>query len=74
MGAGLALTYASGRAYYPYDAVWNREPAMRLPNAIHESRPWRIQEIAPDFTLEDVCARPELVTDPAELKRPLGVA
>jgi hypothetical protein len=27
---------------------------MRLPNAVHESRPWRIREIAPDFTVEDV--------------------
>jgi hypothetical protein len=31
---------------------------MRLPNAAHESRPWRIREIAPDFTLEDVWALP----------------
>lgn len=31
---------------------------MRLPNAAHESRPWRIREIAPDFTLEDVWAFP----------------
>ncbi len=31
---------------------------MRLPNAAHESRPWRIREIAPDFTLEDVWAVP----------------
>jgi hypothetical protein len=31
---------------------------MRLPNSEHESRPWRIREIAPDFTLEDVWARP----------------
>ncbi|HXA42085.1 MAG TPA: DUF2867 domain-containing protein [Candidatus Solibacter sp.] len=31
---------------------------MRLPNAVHESRPWRIHEIAPDFTLEDVWALP----------------
>jgi Protein of unknown function (DUF2867) len=30
----------------------------RLPNAAHESRPWRIREIAPDFTLEDVWALP----------------
>jgi Protein of unknown function (DUF2867) len=29
---------------------------MRLPNAAHESREWRIREIAPDFTLEDVWA------------------
>jgi hypothetical protein len=31
---------------------------MRLPNAAHEPRPWRIREIAPDFTLEDVWALP----------------
>lgn len=31
---------------------------MRLPNAAHESRPWRIREIVSDFTLEDVWALP----------------
>jgi hypothetical protein len=31
---------------------------MRLPNAAHESHPWRIREIVPDFTLEDVWALP----------------
>jgi hypothetical protein len=31
---------------------------MRLPAAAHESRPWRIREIAPDFTVEDVWALP----------------
>jgi Protein of unknown function (DUF2867) len=31
---------------------------MRLPNAAHKSRPWRIREIAPDFILEDVWALP----------------
>lgn len=31
---------------------------MRLPNAVHESRPWRIRAIVPDFTLEDVWALP----------------
>jgi hypothetical protein len=31
---------------------------MRLPNAAHESGPWRIREIVPDFTLEDVWALP----------------
>ena len=31
---------------------------MRLPSATHESRPWRIREIAPDFTVEDVWALP----------------
>src|SRR5260370_12751609 len=32
--------------------------SMRIPNAVHESRPWRIREIAPDFTVEDVWALP----------------
>ena len=31
---------------------------MRIPNEAHESRPWRIHEIVPDFTLEDVWALP----------------
>jgi hypothetical protein len=31
---------------------------MRIPNAVHESRPWRIGEVAPDFTLEDAWALP----------------
>jgi uncharacterized protein DUF2867 len=31
---------------------------MRLPNSAHESHPWRIRAIAPDFTLEDVWALP----------------
>jgi Protein of unknown function (DUF2867) len=31
---------------------------MRIANSVHESRPWRIHEIAPDFTLEDVWALP----------------
>jgi hypothetical protein len=31
---------------------------MRLANSDHESRPWRIAEIAPDFRLEDVWALP----------------
>jgi hypothetical protein len=31
---------------------------MRLPNAVHEAGPWRIREILPDFTLEDVWALP----------------
>jgi hypothetical protein len=30
----------------------------KIPNAAHESRPWRIREIAPDFTVEDVWALP----------------
>lgn len=31
---------------------------MRLPNSAHESVDWRIQEIVPDFTLEDVWELP----------------
>lgn len=31
---------------------------IRLPNAEHASHPWRIDEIVPDFTLEDVWALP----------------
>jgi hypothetical protein len=31
---------------------------MRLPNSAHESVPWRIREIVPDFTLEDVWELP----------------
>jgi len=30
----------------------------RIPNSIHEAGPWRIREIAPDFTIEDVWALP----------------
>jgi hypothetical protein len=30
----------------------------RLSNSVHECRPWRIHEIVPDFTLEDVWALP----------------
>jgi Protein of unknown function (DUF2867) len=33
---------------------------MRIPNAAHESRPWRIRAIVPDFVLEDVWALPTL--------------
>jgi hypothetical protein len=31
---------------------------MRLPNAAHQSQPWRIRDIVPDFTLEDVWVLP----------------
>jgi uncharacterized protein DUF2867 len=31
---------------------------MRLPNSEHESHPWRIAEVAPDFRLEDAWALP----------------
>lgn len=30
----------------------------RIPNSVHEGRPWRIREIVPDFALEDVWALP----------------
>ena len=33
---------------------------MKVPNATHESGPWRIRELVPDFTLEDVWALPAL--------------
>jgi hypothetical protein len=33
-------------------------PTGRVPNSTLESRPWRIREIVPDFTLEDVWALP----------------
>jgi hypothetical protein len=31
---------------------------MKLPNTAHESQAWRIREIAPDFTVEDVWSLP----------------
>ena len=31
---------------------------IRLPNAAHTSRPWRIHELTSDFRLEDVWALP----------------
>jgi len=31
---------------------------MRIPNEVHEARPWRIRAIASDFRLEDVWALP----------------
>jgi hypothetical protein len=34
------------------------QTGMRLPNSEHESRRWRIADIAPDFRLEDVWALP----------------
>jgi hypothetical protein len=36
----------------------DRGSGKRLPNAAHDSHPWRIREIAPDFTVEDVWALP----------------
>ena len=50
------------RTEVTYDTVRVEENGsrigMRLPNAAHESRPWRIRKIARDFTLEDVWALP----------------
>ena len=40
---------------------------MRLPNAAHGSRPWRVHEITHDFILEDVWALP-VQGDAAEFK------
>jgi Protein of unknown function (DUF2867) len=34
------------------------EDQMKLANTAHEAGPWRIREITPDFTLEDVWALP----------------
>lgn len=31
---------------------------MRLPNSAHQSHPWRIRDLAPDFIVEDVWALP----------------
>jgi Protein of unknown function (DUF2867) len=39
-------------------AYGSREKVGRIPSSEHESRPWRIREIVPDFTLEDVWALP----------------
>jgi uncharacterized protein DUF2867 len=36
----------------------DRTSDIRLPNAAHEARPWRMREIAPDFIVEDVWALP----------------
>jgi hypothetical protein len=33
-------------------------PGTRLPRSAHDDQPWRIHEIAPDFTVEDVWALP----------------
>src|ERR1700730_6501698 len=41
-----------------YTVSYGWRISMRIPNAVDESRPWRIQKIAPDFTVEDVWALP----------------
>ncbi len=45
---------------------------MRLPNSVHESQPWRIHEIVPDFELEDVWALPA-VGGPEDFPRLLAL-
>lgn len=45
---------------------------MRLPNGAHESRPWRIHEVVPDFRLLDVWALP-VEGGPHDLERLLEV-
>src|SRR5438552_405400 len=37
----------------------DRGPRLRLPNAAHTSRPWRIHELTRDFRVEDVWELPE---------------
>lgn len=44
---------------------------MKLPPAAHTTQPWRIHEIAPDFTVEDVWALPT-PGGPGELPRLLA--
>ncbi len=46
---------------------------MKLPNAEHERRPWRIHELVPDFTLEDVWALP-MQGGPDDFQRLLDMA
>ena len=78
---GTVLTDAS-RSHRSIRHRMDRGDRMKLPNAAHESHPWRIREIAPDFTLEDVWALPVhgdaedfqtllelLVSDPAKPDR-----
>jgi Protein of unknown function (DUF2867) len=38
--------------------LMGRNPRMRLPDAAHTSRPWRIHQLTGDFRLEDVWALP----------------
>src|SRR5205807_5570328 len=51
---GVALSYTAVGQVTPPD----RGLRMRVPNAEHTSRPWRIQELTEDFRLEDVWALP----------------
>ena len=54
-----AVIYRGGAATRTIHTMpYGSRIGMRLPNAAHESRPWRIREIAPDFIVEDVWALP----------------
>lgn len=46
---------------------------MKLPDAEHESRPWRIHDLVPDFTLEDVWILP-MRGGPGDLQGVLDLA
>ncbi|CAN5800501.1 hypothetical protein BH24ACT3_BH24ACT3_08910 [soil metagenome] len=48
--ASMNTNLPSGRRRSRFD--------RRLPNAAHESHPWQIHDIVPDFTLEDVWSLP----------------
>jgi hypothetical protein len=41
-----------------HTVTYGRRESGRIPNSEQESQPWRIHEIVPDFTLEDVWALP----------------
>jgi Protein of unknown function (DUF2867) len=41
-----------------HTVTYGNAESGRIPNSAHESRPWRIRELVPDFTLEDVWALP----------------
>ena len=47
---------------------------MRLPNSAHESRPWRIHRIVPDFTLEDVWTIPAVNGGIEDFQRAIEMA
>src|SRR4029077_12924483 len=55
---GTVLTDASDLHSIIHTTPYGRRNSVRLPNSTHESRPWRIREIAHDFELEDVWALP----------------
>ena len=54
---GTVLTDSSAASSI-YTVPYISNQSGRLPNSAHESRPWRIRAIVPDFTLEDVWALP----------------